>query len=435
MRGSDWKAYESTLLEAATVAATALLDKRRGAFYAMAFHEFYAEAGDHIALPCLAAHTEERLAGDESSRWSSPDWHWTDIKYQNRALRHLHRVLDREAMEQEMAAWEATYARLVEAFVRVAKQLSRKLAKHPRAGKDFGVFVFTDADDSARVLQRCMTPKKFKRLFPDLEEELAGRRQLEASADDVKLARYRRDIRQHHDDILRLGDKAIPMLLEALQDDGQAWAAADLLGKHGNANPEVIETLRRRASAGHETRFHEAGALALLGDIDFLLKLAESAKAAEVAVRGIALRTSCAASDCQRDIPLDYRPIEALLEIPAAKKQAARELNETSSIDIVPSDVEEALRGLGSKHVAVRVHACGVLGERRLGKKAGERVLPELAGCLQDRSATVRRLAIVALSGWKKAARPWVGEIRKRFKDPSDSVATTARHYAKEIGR
>ena len=46
---------------------------------------------------------------------------------------------------------------------------------------------------------------------------------------------------------------------------------------------------------------------------------------------------------------------------------------------------------------------------------------------------TVRRLAILALSGWKKTARPYAAAIRRLFDDPNADVASTAKHCLKEV--
>ena len=167
----DWKQFERAVLDAVRAAITRLMDRSSAPFYAVAFHEFYAETGGVIAMPCLAANTVDDLAEKEDSRWSSADWKWTQIKYATAEIRKLHRTIEKVAMSQDDSFWEQTHSRFIDAFVRVAKKLTAELRKHPRAGKDFGLFVFTE-DDEIEVLQRCMTPARFQKLFPQLQTEL-----------------------------------------------------------------------------------------------------------------------------------------------------------------------------------------------------------------------------------------------------------------------
>ena len=121
-----------------------------------------------------------------------------------------------------------------------------------------------------------------------------------------------------------------------------------------------------------------------------------------------------------------------MLEKPACKGNVEKALA-SARCELTEADVDEALRGLESKHAVVREHAVRVLGDRRLGAKITARILPALATRLQDRSARVRRLAILSLSYWKKTAKPYAAEIRKLFKDPDADVAFIAKHSVKEL--
>jgi hypothetical protein len=51
-----------------------MMKRNAASFYAVVFHEFYAEVGGVIAMPCLAANTVEKPAGKEDSPWNSADW-------------------------------------------------------------------------------------------------------------------------------------------------------------------------------------------------------------------------------------------------------------------------------------------------------------------------------------------------------------------------
>ncbi len=81
----------------------------------------------------------------------------------------------------------------------------------------------------------------------------------------------------------------------------------------------------------------------------------------------------------------------------------------------------------------IREHAVLVLGDRRLGKRASERILPALALRLQDRNANVRRLAVLAITYWKKIAKPYASQIRKMFNDQDNGVSQAAKWYLKEL--
>lgn len=168
----------------------------------------------------------------------------------------------------------------------------------------------------------------------------------------------------------------------------------------------------------------------MLGDVDFVLELADQAKTRGIAIRGISSLYSCMLNWSLHPKPLDYRPVERLLE--KRNCQALVTKLFSGPCEIKPEDVDEALRGLKSKHAVIREHAVVVLGERNLAKQA-ERILPAIADLLLDRTANVRRLTIIALSRRKKGALPYLAEIRKLFKDPDPEVSSTAKHYAKEL--
>jgi Domain of unknown function (DUF4303) len=425
----DWKTVERAVYDGALAAITKLMERQPASFYAGAFHEFYAERGGVIAMPCLAANTVEYLEGKDEARWSSADWKWTQIKYANAETRKLHRAIEKAARSGDESLWQKTYERFIDMFVAVAKKLTAQLRKRPRAAKDFGVFVFNE-ENEVDVLKRCMTPARFKKLFPQLQAKLEAAKQRDKSPIDSKLKVYRQELRAYENEILKLGAQALPMLLDALHDENQGWAAADILAKIGIPDPEILRVLKQHALKGNELAVHDTIALALLGEVDFLLELADSAKTRDVAVQGICILYSAWLNWCERPPALDYRPLEQLLEKPGCKGKVKR-LNSGSCA--TEADVKEALRGIESKHAAIREHAVSVLGDRRLGVKAAIRILPALAARLQDRNATVRRLAIISLSGWKKTAKPYAAEIRKLFKDPDADVAFTAKHYWKEM--
>jgi HEAT repeat protein len=62
------------------------------------------------------------------------------------------------------------------------------------------------------------------------------------------------------------------------------------------------------------------------------------------------------------------------------------------------------------------------------GKAAGKRILPALAERLGDKSPNVRRLALVFLSRWKSAVKPFHAEIKKLRRDKETQVRRMAKH-------
>ncbi len=426
MSAFNWKQYEEVVFRAACEAARKIMDQHSGAFYSVAFDEFYAECEGMIKLPFMAANTTAELGDDKDDLWSTPDWRWTMRRYSNKDVTQFHRALQKEAVSKDEEHWHVIYKRFIQAFINVAKQLSAELKKHPHATRDFAAFVFVeDCEDDIEVIRKCTTPAKFKKLFPWLQEEVDRRRALGTSSFEDKLATYRKELRKHETQILKLRERAIPMLLDALGDPKQAWSAADILGPLGIPDERVIAALRTRAQNGHELNFHDTIALELLGDTEFLLKLAGDAKARKIAIRGITIRYSSWASDIKQ-IPLDYRPIERLLEDQECKGSVEKFYD---SPKIVAADIDEALRGLQSKHGLIREHATCVLCDPRLGKEASKRILPALAARLRDRRATVRRLAILSLGRWKKLGQAYSPEVRKLLKDPDPNVASYAESF------
>ena len=144
---------------------------------------------------------------------------------------------------------------------------------------------------------------------------------------------------------------------------------------------------------------------------------------------GILTRLTERASDRIEPLPLDYQYAERLLAMRSAsiRRQVADELKPGSSrIRIAPEDIEEALRGLASDELILRQHAVCVLGDRRLGVQCGKRILPALAERLNDSVANMRRLALLQLSNWKAAARPYRDQMKLLIKDKDASVRQCA---------
>lgn len=425
-----WKAFETAVADSAfQTVKTTMEEWPDESFYAVAFHEFYREELGIISMPCLAVNTEEELT-DEDCRWSSADWYWIDLEYSTREIDALYSRILGDATSQEVDHWCEVNERFVQAFINIAKSLTKRLKKLKPTSKDFSVLVFDDdRDDAVELIRACLTAAQFRKFFPRLEEERQAKKAQAQRPVEEKLKVYQQDIYEYQDEILILGDAAISMLLEELVHDETGWCAADLLGYLGISDRKVITALRKQARKSGDSRFHETGALVLLGDVDFVLNLADQKETREDAIRGILTLYGPFTDHCVKRIPLDYGPFERLLEKPECRRKVQRPSGQEITVD----DLDEAIRGTKSKHAVIRQHAVCVLGENRLGKKAGERVLPVLADCLKDKSAEVRRLAIINLYYWKKAAQPYLTDIRRLIKDSDADVRSTARHYAKAI--
>lgn len=104
--------------------------------------------------------------------------------------------------------------------------------------------------------------------------------------------------------------------------------------------------------------------------------------------------------DAVDPLPLDYHPLEGFLERHPTYEPtlAAYRRVGTTSCQIRPYEVDEAIRGLASPYALVRYHAVDVLGNRRLGPRAGKRALPALADVMaRDLVTSVRRAAVFSL--------------------------------------
>ncbi|WP_244933386.1 HEAT repeat domain-containing protein [Micromonospora tulbaghiae] len=74
-----------------------------------------------------------------------------------------------------------------------------------------------------------------------------------------------------------------------------------------------------------------------------------------------------------------------------------------------------------------------MLGERRLGAAVARRVLPLLGQTVsQDPDATVRRLAILSLRGWRKEFYRHANVISEALNDPNEDVRGTAAYWLRE---
>jgi hypothetical protein len=221
-------------------------------------------------------------------------------------------------------------------------------------------------------------------------------------------------------ELLAIGEPALSELTRALADRRHGWVAAKLLGEIGVPRADVIDALRSRAD-----ELWWSTALGMLGDHAWL-----AARGGSIAARGLTARLKAIATGRARHA-LDYRPLERFLD-GASKKDRALVRAELepgrSYAEITPSDVDEALRGLGSEHPVVRWHAASRLGDRGFGARVGKKILPVLARGLADPDPTVRRLVVLSISYWKAAAAPYRGAIEALRHDPDELVRRIVEH-------
>lgn len=74
----------------------------------------------------------------------------------------------------------------------------------------------------------------------------------------------------------------------------------------------------------------------------------------------------------------------------------------------------------------MRWHAAAILGDRALGRATD--VVPALAARLDDPHPIVRRIAVLSIGYWKKAAAPFHGAIERLRAEPNEGVRTIVEH-------
>ncbi|TWT80547.1 hypothetical protein CA13_19920 [Planctomycetes bacterium CA13] len=420
----DWKQLEETFVAESEKGIQRWMKRNpKHHAYAFAFHECYRELDGAIAFPWLGVNSVEKLAKDEDCKWSEADWVWQNILPSSPNLKRLEAEVFDEANKSTQEHWYRTEKRFITMMVRVTKALYRTFAGHPQTTDDLIVY-FGDEDGDVELVRRCISKKLWKKHFSFVDEA-------ENAVIAVAIEDYFKDPYSFEKQILEMGADAIEPLCRTLSDPENGWCAASLLGDLGIGTKQVIKELRKAMKIQGSASDHSARSLSLLGDNDYLFRQLSDPKKVEVAATGILAGLQHHANDGLVPITLDYRPVERLLEMKTAKitRLVNRELKPGSCfIQIRPSDVGEAIRGLDSRHTVVRQHAVCVLGERGLGKAVGEKALPKLAERLHDKVANVRRLTLLSLSYWKAAAKPYHAAMRKLQRDKDARVREYARH-------
>jgi len=432
----DWKRLEDAFTAAAQLAIEKIMRKHPAhRFYGVALHESYRELDGQITMPYVATNSIECLPAVEKGvdlpyDYNPADWRWRMIPVDTKEIKHLHATLEEEANRSTQDHWRRTEKRFLATMVRVAKRLYAAFKDHPQTTSDFIVY-FDDEDGDIDLIRASVPKRLFVKHFKVAEAAASRERGLAALSVSQLLAVYMKDLWKNENKILKLGEAAVDPLIAELKHNDHGWNAASLLGRIGIADGKVVRALRREVHKSSKAAKWSANALGLLGDGEYLLKLTDDDARRENAISGIATPLQGWADEAATHIPLDYRLLERVFEKQCqecnrfAKKQL---MPGVSFCQIKSADVDEAIRGLQSPHVVIRQHAVCVLGERSLGKAAAKRILPALVGSLSDPHPNVRRLALLSISDWKAAAKPYRGELRKLLKDSAAQVRSTAKY-------
>lgn len=415
----DWKALENSLVDSARATLEALLADGVAPLYGAAFHASYREEERVIDLPSFAANSLAALDEDHPRRkqqgfwgvqWNPADWRWDWLleEYGNAALNALDEPLQAYANRAGPDAWQAAEQRFLRTVARAAKALNRIYARDPRVAKDFIVF-FHDEYGGPELAAKSLSPRQFVHHFPEQDATEQERRRVATLAEDQQVSYYLNclsrpqaiDGEEASRWLIGRGRSATAALVHTLQNGPQRWRAAMILGLAGVAEAAAIDALRLQVVNGKDpsTRRWSASALGYLGDFDWLLAQAADAQLANLSVAGCCASLRAFRDQGAQRLVLDYRPLETLLQ---RYPQCATEAEETikpgsSYCTIDTSDIDEAVRGLTSEHVAIRRHAACVLNNRRLGKRKLAAALAALQECLKDADPKVAYLAGLTL--------------------------------------
>ncbi len=431
----DWKRLEDAYAAQAEREIVKLMRENRGhVFYAVALHASYRELDGQICLPCLAANSVEELRKQQGRQdvtydYGPPNWHWCAIAPETKELQRHAVALQEEATRSTENHWYRTEKRFISTMVRVVKRLYATLKERQQTTSDFIVF-FDDEQGDIELIRKCVPKSLFLKHFGDQNADEKRPILLASSSISEKLATYFDDMDsddkwEYADEIVKLGEVAVDGLVANLKRSDDGWMAARVLGKMGISSDKVIHALRREVRQSSRAAGWSAVALATLGDYDYLFKLTDDDATREDAIGGLVSPMLSGES-----LRLGYRLVERLLgkKCPKCNRIARRETAPGIGYgEIAITDIDEAIRALRSPYLVIRQHAVCVLGERSLGKAAAKKILPALVDKLQDRHPNVRRLAVLNISYWKAAAKPYHSEIRKLIKDSDPDVRFIAR--------
>lgn len=429
----DWESFERALGEELHRALAALGQSHpTQVFYAVALHGVYAELDGLLSLPQLGANTVEAGAAPDGSFWGARfnpgDWEHAEVPLDPQRALALERALTEEACRDTPEHWADTHEKYLRVLVRLAAHLRDQAPTLLQVSPDFVAFVHDEAQDE--LARETIAPERFQALFSATAEGARQRAELvqEPPAERIEqlvaaLGSFGEGVSSEfaRAELAQLGAVAIPALLPLLKHPKRRWMAAKLLGEIGCATPEVIAALRPHATK----ELWAPIALGMLGDNAWLTEQSPA-----VAIDGLAAPLKAISTEVHCP-PLDYATLEQYLDRAGqpAIQLAEKALAPGSSYrPLQPDGVTEALRALSSPHAVIRWHACSLLGDRALGKAAGKLILPALAARLHDPHPIVRRLAVLSLSDWKSAAKPYGPAIAALAQDPDETVRKIVAH-------
>lgn len=429
----SWDDFETELLAEIRFALTGLRESHPAErFFAVALYGVYRELDGLLSLPMLAAASlADRALPDAGGFWSArfnpPDWKLAEIELRQEPAERLESALTAEAKRGSQEHWRKVESRYLELLLRLACRLRDDAPALLSVTDDF-IAYWHDEQGGPNLAAKSIPAPLFEKLFARQVEETRERQAVAkmpvAERAVFLVSRFgcfegvNSEYAQQA--LLALGPDAVPALIAGLSHPKNGWTAAKVLGQIGMATPEITLALRARAGEHWFAR-----ALGMLGDHAWLAQ-----QGGEAAVHGLCARLKAISSSGVR-WPLDYRPLEVYLDTADAEVVASveEELEPGSSyVGIAKDDIDEAVRGLQNRHAVIRWHAACLLGERGLGEDVGKRVLPLLAERLADPHPIVRRLAVLAISDWKQAGRPYYGDIQRLSEDPDEIVRRMVKH-------
>jgi hypothetical protein len=405
----DWARFESELLDAYRDQLQGVELDRGESVRLLAIEGMYAD-GDQIHLPNLCVDVVANGDTDVPPRWSDgiypADFSHLFYEHPDR-MQEAGRLIEAEATRSTPQHFDVVEAELYEVLVRVAMELFDDVVSSWPTTPGFFAFVWDEAG-GYRLARRTVPAELHEYVFArelEVERELAAILALPVSDRAVALTacldRYSWSTGViARDELASIGPAALPALTDAL-DGATGGSAALLIARIGTDDVLIVARVRELADTGGAF----AIALGRLGDFEWLAEAPP-----DVAVWGITAPLGAIIGPDDDWGPLDYRPLESLLDRRGDETlEAVNELMSSagSQGERSPSDVGEMLRGMTSPYAVVRRHAAVAAGDRYLGEDAGRRLVPALAGLLDDADDVVVRWAALALRGWRELGEPY----------------------------
>lgn len=353
--------------------------------YAAMFHAFYGD-GENISWPCLSVGTEESLKTVEAKYLedgcpgdlSELRFSGADLPYMTEPAEAEEALAD-EVNEHALSlggfdAWSGVYQQFLEVFPRAARKARKAAIDEGLVDKKFIVVAL---DEAMELVPASLTKSQLATHFPALVAEEREKRRILALPDTERVAalldislRQEPSILTWEDTdplLVAEGEAAVPGLVAVLEgrEPGEPYKAAQLAAEINHATPELVAALEAVMNApgtspGRDipNRAWAASALSRLGRMDLIAERINDLPK-EVVVQGLG-HPYGSFRDVGNHAPLDYRPLEAVLE---AHPEFDEVLLEYGGVPcrIDATEVAEAERGTTSRWRFIRDHAEDVL--------------------------------------------------------------------------